>query len=306
MKRFSLISSTVFIFALLVLSGGPIQAQTIRVTHPLGTTEVNSNPDQIVVFDWGILDAMDTLGIEVAAVPKASSLPPYLAKYEAPQYRNVGNLKEPDFEAINALKPDLIIISGRQADYYDEFSRIAPTLYMGIEMDDYLGSFEANMETLGKLFGKEDEVAAKLAETRVAIDRVRGLASNKTVLLTLVTGGKVSTFGPGSRYGFVFDVLELSPVNTNIVSSTHGQSISFEYILVNDPDYLLVIDRDAVVESVGAQTAKQVIENALVKHTKAYNNGNIVYLDPNYWYLSGGGFTSFNKMIDDIETAISP
>ena len=40
-----------------------------------------------------------------------------LSKYEDAKYANVGSLKEPDFEAIHALKPDVIFISGRQADY---------------------------------------------------------------------------------------------------------------------------------------------------------------------------------------------
>ncbi len=31
--------------------------------------------------------------------------------------RTLEVLKEPDFEAIHALKPDVIFISGRQADY---------------------------------------------------------------------------------------------------------------------------------------------------------------------------------------------
>ncbi len=37
------------------------------------------------------------------------------------KYENLGGLKEPDFEAINALNPELIIISGRQSDMYDKF-----------------------------------------------------------------------------------------------------------------------------------------------------------------------------------------
>ncbi|KPD00954.1 putative ABC transporter solute-binding protein YclQ precursor [Geobacillus sp. BCO2] len=65
---------------------------------------------------------------------------------------------------------------------------------------------------------------------------------------------------------------------------------------------MFVIDRDAVVE--GKPTAKQTIENALVKKTKAYQNGHIVYLDPNYWYLSGGGLTSVSEMIKQVEEGL--
>ena len=88
------------------------QAVTIDVQHELGTTTVPINPKQVVVFDFGVLDSLDTLGIDVIGLPKGT-VPAYLSKYAADKYVNVGTLQEPDFEVINALKPDLIIISGR-------------------------------------------------------------------------------------------------------------------------------------------------------------------------------------------------
>lgn len=39
--------------------------------------------------------------------------------------------------------------------------------------------------------------------------------------------------------------------------------------------------------------------------TRAYRNGHIVYLEPSYWYLSGGGLQSLAMMIADIEQALS-
>ncbi|MGV7801923.1 siderophore ABC transporter substrate-binding protein, partial [Mycobacterium kansasii] len=77
------------------------------------------NPSRVVVFDFGILDSVDKLGIEVLGVPQAN-IPSYLSKFEDKKYENVGSLKEPDFEKINSINPDLIIISGRQQDAYEE------------------------------------------------------------------------------------------------------------------------------------------------------------------------------------------
>src|SRR5699024_7774833 len=86
---------------------------TITITHELGETTVQKNPEKIVVFDFGALDTLDKLGIDVVGVPKGN-IPTYLKKYEAKEYENVGSLKEPDFEKIAQIDPDLIIISGRQ------------------------------------------------------------------------------------------------------------------------------------------------------------------------------------------------
>ncbi|TCP52619.1 substrate-binding family protein [Tumebacillus sp. BK434] len=85
--------------------------------------------------------------------------------------------------------------------------------------------------------------------------------------------------------------------------SEHGQSISFEYIAEKNLEYLFVIDRGSVVEGQTKTTAQQLAENELVKKTKAFTNNHIVYLDSNYWYLSGGGLESVGAMIDQIYKA---
>lgn len=275
--------------------------ETLTITHELGETKVKKNPEKVVVFDFGVLDSLKELGVEVAALPKMA-IPPYLSEFEDDKYENVGSLKEPDFEKLSEIQPDLIIISARQAEMYDQFMEIGPTIYLGIDYENYVDSFNNNMKTLGQIFDKEDEVEKKLAEIDDAIQAVneKASASGKKALIVLANEGKVSAYGPKSRFGFVHDVLGVEPVDENIEASTHGQSISFEYIVEKDPDILYVIDRGAAIGQ-GEQPAKEVIENDLVKNTKAYKEGNIVYLDPSYWYLSGGGFISMKEMIAEVE-----
>ncbi|AGT31729.1 iron ABC transporter substrate-binding protein [Geobacillus genomosp. 3] len=277
-------------------------AEEITVTHELGETKVKKNPEKVVVFDFGVLDTLDRLGVDVTALPQ-TNIPKYLEKYKGSEYENVGSLKEPDFEKLSEIKPDVIFISGRQADLYEKFTEIAPTVYMAIDAKNYIQSFENNMKLLGTIFGKEKEVEKELAKIREQIEAVKAKAGDQKGLIILTTGGKISAYGTGSRFGFIHDVLGVQPADPDLkVTTPHGQSVSFEYIAEKNPDYLFVIDRDAVVE--GKPTAKQTIENALVKKTKAYQNGHIVYLDPNYWYLSGGGLTSVSEMIKQIEEGL--
>lgn len=281
------------------------EGEEIVVKHQLGETKVKKNPKNVVVFDFGVLDSLDKLGVEVAGVPQAN-VPPYLKKYGAGDYANVGSLKEPDFEKISSLGPDLIIISARQSDQYEEFSKIAPTIFMGVDTSRYMESFTENMETLGKIFGKEAEVEKELKAINETIEKVKekASASDKKALIILTTGGKTSAYGPGSRFGLIHDVLGVKPVDKNIKAATHGMSVSFEYIAEKNPDYLFVIDRDQVVSGEGGQPAEQVLNNDLVKGTKAYKDKNIVYLDPNYWYLSGGGLVSLGEMVKEVEAAL--
>ena len=126
-------------------TAAPKDGEELTIKHKLGETKVKKNPQKVVVFDFGTLDSLDKLGVEVAGVP-SKNLPSYLSKYKDSKYANVGGLMEPDFEMINQLKPDLIIISARQSAKYEEFKAIAPTIFMGVDDKSYMKSFEENVK----------------------------------------------------------------------------------------------------------------------------------------------------------------
>ncbi|MFP3388741.1 siderophore ABC transporter substrate-binding protein [Brevibacillus sp. SIMBA_040] len=279
------------------------ESEEITIKHKLGEAKLKKNPQTVVAFDYGVLDSLDKLGIEVTGVAQAN-VPPYLAKFKDAKYKNIGGLKEPDFEKINAMKPDVIFISGRQQDAYEELNKIAPTIFLGVDTSKYMESFTENMKTLGTIFGKEAQVDEELAKINDSIKQLneKATASGKNALIVLANEGKISAYGAGSRFGILHDVFGFTPVDKNIEVSTHGQSVSFEYVAEKDPDYLFVVDRDGAVATNkdAVSPAKKVIENDLVKNTKAFKNGNIIYLDSNYWYLSGGGLVSTANMADEV------
>ena len=278
-------------------------SETITITHELGETPVTTNPQKVVVFDYGILDALDSLGVNVTGVVQ-SGLPDYLTKYAGEEYSSIGTLKEPDMEAIFALTPDLIIISGRQADYYEELNKIAPTIHLGIDNADYLGSFKNNMDILGQIFGKEKEISSKVEEIEKTIAELNAKVTEKNIngLITLANDGAFSVYGQESRFGIIHKEFGVTPVDTTIDAGTHGQKATFEYVAEKNPQYLFVVDRAAVTG--GNTSAKELFDNELVARTDAYKNDNIVYLDPTIWYTSVGGFTSTLRMVEEVDAAI--
>ncbi|MDF2662967.1 MAG: transporter, partial [Paenibacillus sp.] len=157
---------------------------------------------------------------------------------------------------------------------------------------------------VGQIFGKEQQVEAELKAVSDSIQKLnqKVKANGKNALIVLANEGSISAYGAGSRFGILHDVIGFEPVDKNIEVSTHGKPVSFEYIAEKNPDYLFVIDRGAAVG--GEPAAKKTIENELVKKTKAFQNGNIVYLDPNYWYLSGGGLISVAEMVKEVEKGV--
>ncbi|MGX7593812.1 siderophore ABC transporter substrate-binding protein [Planococcus plakortidis] len=281
------------------------EAETMTVTHELGETEVPKNPEKVVVFDFGILDTLDQLGVESVAGVAQGNIPTYLEKYEdTEKYENIGTLKEADFEAIHAMEPDLIIISGRQAEMYNEFSDIAPTIHLGVDTTDYMNSFTTNMETVGEIFGKQAEVEEELAAINEQIEGIKEKTAtiDEKGLIVLANEGKVSAYGAASRFGIIHDVFGVKQADEGIEASTHGQSITYEYILDTNPDMIFVVDRNAAVGN--DASAKDSLENELVQKTNAYQNDKIIYLDPDYWYLSGGGLQSVSEMVNAIESAL--
>lgn len=281
-----------------------VEYEPVTIVHELGETIIEDKPERVIIFDYGILDAMDKIGEDIVGLPKAT-LPTYLDKFASDEYEDVGSLKEPNFEKIYELAPDLIIISTRQATLYDDFTKIAPTVYLPLDGADYLNSFKHNMDVIGEIFHKEDMISEEVSKIEAAIADLNEQASaiTENALFVMANDGSLSVFGVDSRFGILYEEFGLTLVDESIESDTHGQKISYEYIVDKDPDYLFVMDRSAVTG--GDISASQVMENDLMKKTKAYQNDNIIYVDSHVWYVSSGGLTGTMKMVEEVQSSLS-
>ncbi|HZH93328.1 MAG TPA: siderophore ABC transporter substrate-binding protein [Tissierellaceae bacterium] len=282
---------------------GATGVKTVTISHELGDTTVALNPERVVVFDYGILDSMKELGIEVIALPK-QSLPAHLGEFGGMEYIDAGTLKEPNFEVIYEASPDLIIVSGRQVDMYDDFARIAPTVYMPMDNGEYLESLRNNLNILGQIFDKKEMVDEKVDDIESSIQYLNEIASDRVEngLFVMANDGNLSVYGEGSRFGVLHEEFGIPAADREIESSTHGQKITFEYIQQIDPEYIFVMDRAAVAG--GEVSAKSVMDNEIIGMTRAYAEGKIIYLDAHVWYVGAGGIGSTEKMINEIISAI--
>lgn len=294
-------------FAFLKLKDSKKQAEKpaqIKISHKLGEAVLSAKPKKVVVFDYGTLDSLDKMDIEIAGLPK-SSIPAHLAKYKDDKYLDLGTLFEPNFEKIHEIKPDVIFISGRQSKAYEELNKIAPTIYVNIEDGKYMESFKNNLEILGKVFNKEEMVKEEIEKVNEAINIVNKKVSKSgnKALMTLVNEGALSVYGKDSRFSLIYNELGFPLADENIENSTHGQKISFEYIVEKNPDYMFVVDRGAVVAG-GNKSMNKVLENDLIKTTLAYKDSKIISLNAEYWYISPGGLGATIEMIKEIEESI--
>lgn len=280
-------------------------AQQLTVTHAQGDTTVDLNPEVVFSFDYAAIDTLSTLGVEVdGAPPLAGSAPAWLPE----DLLNIGSLFEPDYEEINASQPDLVIVGGRSAVVYPELSNMAPTIDVSFGAD-FHESLEANTRLLASIFSLEAEADQALADIQAKID---ALAAQVTTggdgLIIMVNGGSLSIISPnnarGGRGTLLYETLGLVPTIEDVETATHGEPISFEFLLQYDPEWLFVIDRDAAIGTEDAQPAAAVLDNELMHQTSAWQNDQVVYLDPFNWYIvTGAGLSSANEMLDELSAA---
>ncbi|WP_198410947.1 siderophore ABC transporter substrate-binding protein [Cryobacterium sp. TMT1-3] len=279
-------------------------ATEITVTHAQGDTVVPVNPTRVLTFDIASLTTLDALDVDVLGLPKAN-LPGELAKFASDDYLNIGTLFEPDYEAVNAAAPDLIIVAGRSAAVYPELSKIAPTIDLSNEAVDFTASVIAGTESLGEIFEKQTEVATLVDTLNESITEVTELAADAgDALIVMTNAGEMTAFGAGSRFGYLHDTLGIVPAVADVEAATHGEAISFEFLLETDPEWMFVVDRDSATAS-GTGNAAEVLDNELVAQTAAAQNDHIVYLNPVSWYIVNGGLVNLQAMTDEVAAALT-
>lgn len=281
------------------------ESATLQITHAQGTTTVPKDPQRVVVLSPAALDITDALGVKVAGVPKTSAhYPAHLAKYNGDAYFDAGTLFEPNYEALSNEKPDLIIAGARARDAYGKLSEIAPTISPDIDPQKFIESMTERTEQLGEIFGKQEKAKEVLAAFNAQIADVRAeSAKTGTAMMLMVNGGKLSAYSPGSRFGFIYDVLGFKPATTFAKTGNHGNSVSPEFVMEADPDWLFVLDRDSAIGRKEGTSAKQVLDNPLIRKTNAWKKQQVVYLDSGSLYIAGG-LQSYSLLMDQVKQAL--
>jgi iron complex transport system substrate-binding protein len=277
-----------------------VSAQETTITHAQGETTINGVPETVLVQDWAVFDNLSALGVEVDGVP-SSNAPSYLADQIPADAIQIGSLFEPDFEGIAAAEADIYLVAGRSRTAYPTASEIVPTVDLSIDNNAIVEGVKTNLTKLGEIFDAEDKAAELISNLDAKVAEVQAVAEDKGNALVLVTNaGNIGVYGPDSRVSWIYNEIGLESAMTEVEDGDHGgDSVSFEYILEMNPDWLFVIDRDAGVgESTGAAAA--LLDNELVNQTTAAQEDQIVYLDPQAAYITMHGYNGLMLMLDEV------
>ena len=294
------------------VAGSTAPSGPVTITDAQGrTVEIKTRPKTVVAIDWSVIRTLNDLGVEVQAVPKPNSaLPADLAKYE--EATQVGTLFEPNYEAIAAMNPDLVIVGSRSGtpEVVKEFEKFAPAVIdMSVRSKtpaDTVRLTTERVKQLGSIFGKEKQATDLMAKVSSDIAKVKKSAtdSGRTAMVVQVSDGTVSAYGPGSRFGTIYQDFGYKPTAAPLDDQGgHGEEISQEFFVQYNPGVLFVLDRAKVVGQ--KQTpALDVLNNGLVATTDAAKNKKVVEIDGFSWYIATSAPSSWQQMVKDVQGSL--
>ncbi|MCM1014191.1 iron-siderophore ABC transporter substrate-binding protein [Brevibacterium sp. XM4083] len=154
--------------------GGADDAETAAtgasVDTKFGAVEVPADPQRVVALGWGDAETALALGVQPVGASDwvefgGSGVGPWADQlYDTPP--EIIATLEPDYEAIAALEPDLILdtkSSGEQ-ERYDRLSEIAPTVGPPEGGDNYLTSMDQQVTMVAEALGEEDKGKKQLED----------------------------------------------------------------------------------------------------------------------------------------------
>ncbi|MGL1920689.1 MAG: siderophore ABC transporter substrate-binding protein [Hyphomicrobiales bacterium] len=303
MKKNFLKASLVALVALWAAHITPALAEEISITTAKGDVMIKQIPQKIVALDVAVIDNLDAVGVKPAGILNGLYVD-YLDHVAASDAVKVGTFFEPDFEAINAIEPDMVIVATRSARYLDQLNEFAPAIDLTSPWENFMqASIDAFKQT-AKLVGKTTEGEVLVAKLEASATTLRDIVKSKGNALIIMTNGpKISAFGPGSRFGWVHDDLGVIPAIQDVEAVTHGEAITHEFVLKANPDWLIVVDRSAAIGQEGS--AKATLDNELIAKTTAWQKGQVIYVNSATWYISGNGIQAMQATVNELTAAYS-
>jgi iron complex transport system substrate-binding protein len=226
----------------------------VEVEHALGTTRIEHAPKRIVTLGWNGDDIVLSLGHRPVGIARyglfdegVTPWNPELLQDPRPVLLDDSQL---DFEAVAALKPDLILAvrTGMGALQWKRLSRIAPTI--AYRSGPWKADWREQTRLTGEALGESEKAQALIGKTETSLQQMA--AEHPELKGTTFIFGAI--FRADKSLGIYFDgdprvaaLLELGLVMPDSVKALARQnpgqratSVSFEAIDTLDADILIV------------------------------------------------------------------
>ncbi|MFJ4902654.1 ABC transporter substrate-binding protein [Streptomyces sp. NPDC088727] len=291
-------------------SGGGSSAGsgTHTVKTAMGDVKVPAHPQRVVVLDTGELDSALTLGVEpVGGTHSATEdgFPAYLPAARTKGIKEVGEIANPNLEAVASLKPDLILTSKvRDGDRYKQLSAIAPTVMTESTGSDWKNNFKVHAEALGKQAEAKKVIAAydaHVAKVTEAVGGKKKAAATDVNFVRFVEGADIRIYGKQNYIGSI-----LADIGMGRPAITDKAKDGFSYDV--SPEKIDLADADAVFTSTYGDPDKagttRTMKSGLWKNLKASKDGKVFKVDDRLW-IAGIGYTAADQILDEFQTKMT-
>lgn len=263
------------------------------VTDAMGDVVIDETPTRIVALDSPALDALIALGVTpvgASEIGEGTGFPDYLDD-ELEDTEVIGNIVEPDLEAIAALEPDLILGSKvRHEALYDQLGDIAPTVFAADSGTNWTEQATLTAEAIGQseeMTTLLDDLTTRAEEAGEAVD-----AEGTTASMVRFRTENFRLYGPETFSGSLLTDMgfDLGDRDWNEYSMMELSPERYEQI---DGDVVFFTGDDAE-----ATTEATVTE--LWGDQPGIKAGNAHSVDEDVWMV-GIGVVGGNIIVDDIE-----
>src|SRR5699024_5943534 len=203
---------------------------------------------------------------------------------------DLGNHREADLQPVVATEPTLSSNRQRLSQDYHALPRHPPDARVPepapADEAAVADGLKRQVAVLGQVFEKEAEAEQLGADLDAAMERVSAAYNGSDTLMAVnVSGGEIGYLAPtvGRALGWTFDAFDFVPaLEVDGASDDHqGDDISVEAIADSNPDWILVMDRDAAVsaDDPSYEPAAEILEASdALSGVTAVTEGNIVYM----------------------------
>lgn len=278
--------------------------------------EVPASPQKVVAMSEPTLDNALALGVPLVGATAGrgqSTIPNYLSD-KGKDIPILGNVAQPNFEAIGAAKPDLILVDGTSVNnnqpVLDALAKIAPTVYTGYPGGDWRENLRLTADALNMVEEAEDlmkdydkkvkEAAKKLEKYQdKTFSIIRWQGNNAALILKELPAGRALT-----------DLGLQRPPAQDMEGKGHSEPVSQENLSDIDADYIFFgtlggssVGNTQAGGSADTEGAKEAIAEATkvpgFEDLYAYQEDHIIPVDGSLW-TSTGGVLLMNAIVDQV------
>ncbi|APT93414.1 iron siderophore ABC transporter substrate-binding protein [Corynebacterium phocae] len=294
------------------------QSGTTRVVKDIEDldVEVPEHPQRVVALSEPTLDNLLALGVTPVGATAGrgqTTLPNYLLD-QAGDIPILGNVAQPNFEAIGAAKPDLIFVDGTSVNnnppVVEALRHIAPVVYTGWAGGDWRTNLRLTAEAMN-MADKGEEIIADYDKKAKDVAKKLGDYGDSTFSVVRWQGNSASLILNELPAGRALKDVGLNrPPAQDREGRGHSDPVSLENLQDIDADYIFfgtlggsAVNNPTAGGSADVADAIKAVEKAQelpgFTDLEAFQQNHIIPVDGSVWTSTGGPLL-MNRLIDDI------